>query len=54
LAQIANEKGDGFEVMELFYGARLFDPTYAKDIDRQEAMLLLDKMRWLLSYIGPR
>eukprot|EP00978_Attheya_sp_CCMP212_P017940 scaffold48451_cov73-Attheya_sp.AAC.2 len=33
--------------MELFYGARLFDPTYAEDIDRhQEAMLLLlDKMR---------
>eukprot|EP00978_Attheya_sp_CCMP212_P031566 scaffold119902_cov40-Attheya_sp.AAC.1 len=45
LARIANEKGDRFEVVEFFYDARLFDPTYAKDIDRQEAMLLLDKMR---------
>eukprot|EP00956_Cyclotella_meneghiniana_P025063 scaffold51458_cov24-Cyclotella_meneghiniana.AAC.4 len=39
-----NEGGDRFQSMEFFKGARIFDPTYAKNLTRDEAFAFIDKL----------
>mmetsp|Transcript_6250 Transcript_6250/g.11153 ORF Transcript_6250/g.11153 Transcript_6250/m.11153 type:complete len:173 (-) Transcript_6250:214-732(-) len=36
--------GDRFKTVEFFRGARIFDPSYAKNLSREQAMDLIDKL----------
>ena len=38
-----NEGGDRFDAMDIFQGLRIFDPSHAKDLSRDEAMSLIEK-----------
>ncbi|KAL7531433.1 LOW QUALITY PROTEIN: hypothetical protein ACHAXR_004040 [Thalassiosira sp. AJA248-18] len=43
--RINNEAGDRFVITEFFRGARLFDPSFAKTLTRNEAFELIEKLR---------
>ena len=40
-----NEGGDRFDAMDIFQGLRIFDPYHAKDLPRDEAMSLIEKLK---------
>ena len=46
-----NPGGDCNKVMEFFRGARIFDPSYAKTLDRQQAFQLIDKLQHLPAFM---
>ena len=44
-SRIFHPDGDRYVLSEFFFGARIFDPTYAKNLSQQEANVLINKMR---------
>ena len=39
-----SEGGDRHDAMQFYFGARIFDPSYAKTLNRAQAFALIDKM----------
>ena len=39
-----SEGGDRYDAMQFYFGARIFDPSYAKTLSRAQAFALIDKM----------
>ena len=43
--RINNESGDRYQLVEFFRGARIFDPSYAKTLNRAAGMEIIEKLR---------